>query len=316
MSDSPDSRPGSRGLIVRRVVLAVALAALAVAAVMALTGTLGGGDYGGGRLPEPSGLAAGSAPSVYWTHNDSGDGPTIYAVTVDGRLLGAFRLLGADAKDWEAIASDGAGRLYVGDIGNNANARRDLTVYRIAEPSVSPDAQTIVEGEVPVERAIRFHYPEQTAFPPRARNFDAEALFWDARARALYLLTKHRGDMATVLYRFDDLESTASTPLSARGRFVVGGDPDNYGGMVTGAELSPDGRFLAVLTYHALFIFERPAEGDDWLGELRNRIDFDQSATIQAEAVAWHDGAVVFTNEQGGVFRIDDPLTPREGDFP
>lgn len=298
----------------RRLLLGGSL--LAVLAAVVSMGVLRGDDYGGGRLPEPSGLAAGTSPGVYWTHNDSGDGPVIYAVTAEGRLLGAFRVVGAQARDWEAITADGAGHLYVGDIGNNANARRDLTVYRVPEPAISPGTATVVEGEVSVDRAIRFHYPEQTRFPPSARNFDAEALFWDGQTNALYLLTKHRGDMATVLYRFDDLESSSSTPLSQRGRFVVGGDPDNFGGMVTGADLSPDGRFLAVLTYHALFIFERPAQGDDWLSELRNRIDFNQSSTVQAEAVAWDGGAVIFTNEQGAQFRIDDPLSPREGRFP
>lgn len=294
---------------------ASALVVLGVLAALACTRALRRGDYGGGRLSEPSGLTAGVQPGVYWTHNDSGDGPVIYAVTAEGRLLGQFEVTGAEANDWEAITADGQGHLYVGDIGNNGNARRDLTVYRVPEPTVPMQGEP-VEGTVAAERAIRFHYPEQTEFPPAARNFDAEALFYDRRAETLYLLTKHRGDMSTVLYRFDDLTSAESVPLSVRGRFVVGGDPERFGGMVTGADLSPDGRFLAVLTYHALFIFERPAAGDDWLSQLRNRIDFDQDATVQAEAVAWHGDAVIFTNEQGSQFRVDAPLTPREARFP
>lgn len=274
--------------------------------------------YTDGRLSEPSGLTAGQQPGVYWTHNDSGDGPVLYAVTVDGRLLGRFRVEGAEASDWEAITADGQGRLIVGDIGNNANDRRDLTVYRLPEPRVPLGAPEPVEGAVTVERAVRFHFPEQRAFPPEARNFDAEALFWDPQRAGgtLYLLTKHRGDMATVLYRFDTLEPGASVALSARGRFVVGGDPHRFGGMVTGADLSPDGRYLAVLTYHALFIFGRPPTGDDWLAHLHLRVDFDQDVTQQAEAIAWHGDALVFTNEQGGIFRIERPLERRPERFP
>jgi len=272
--------------------------------------------YQDDRLTEPSGLTAGQQKGVFWTHNDSGDGPVLYAVTIDGRVLARFRIEGAEANDWEAITADRRGQLYVGDIGNNANSRRDLTVYEVPEPRVPLVGKMIAEGVLLPQRVIRFHYPEQTAFPPAARNFDAEALFWDHVEGGLYLLTKHRGDMATVLYRFDDLDAAESAPLSARGRFVVGGDPDNFGGMVTGADLSPDGRLLAVLTYHALFIFERPETGDDWLSTLRNRIDFDQTWTVQAEAVVWHGASVVFTNEQGAIFRIDDPLAPREDDFP
>lgn len=299
----------------KRFRLVGAVAVIAVLVVLACTHALRRGEHGGGHLSEPSGLTAGRQPGVLWTHNDSGDGPVIYAVGVDGRFLGRFAVRGAKARDWEAITADDRGNLYVGDIGNNGNARRDLTVYRLPEPTVPLEGGP-VEGEVAVERAIRFYYPEQKDFPPTARNYDAEALFYDPQVSALYLLTKHRGDMATVLYRFDDLTNDDFVPLSARGRFVVGGDPESFGGMVTGADLSPDGRFLAVLTYHALFIFERPVEGDDWLGQLRNRIDFDQSATVQAEAVAWHGGAIIFTNEQGAQFRIDAPLAPREDPFP
>lgn len=297
----------------RWILVALALAGVACTALL----RPGGSSYGDGRLTEPSGLTAGQQPGVFWTHNDSGDGPVLYAVTIDGRLLGRYRVDGAGAEDWEAVTADGQGRLYVGDIGNNANDRRDLVVYRVAEPAVPLDG-AVAEGTLTVERAIRFHYPDQTEFPPKARNYDAEALFWDPRAGegALYLLSKHRGDMRTVLYRFDALEGAESIALSARGSVEVGGDPDRFGGMVTGADLSPDGRYLAVLTYHALFVFERPATGDDWLAELRNRIDFDQDVTVQAEAVVWHGDAVVFTNEQGSIFRVESPLTPREGRFP
>lgn len=301
---------------------AAALVALFALLTLACTGALRRGDarYHDPRLAEPSGLAASVAqPGVFWTHNDSGDGPVLYATTVDGRLLGRYVVEGASAVDWEAITVDDRGHLYIGDIGNNGNDRRDLVVHRVPEPTIDRAADRPASGTLRADRALRFYYPEQQAFPPEARNFDAEALFWaphpDTGEGTLYLLTKHRGDLRTVLYRFDRLDAEPQ-PLVARGSFEVGGDPDRYGGMVTGADLSPDGRHLAVLTYHALFIFARPAEGDDWLAHLANRVDLDQDVTVQAEAVAWHGAAVVFTNEQGAIFRVDDPLAPRSERFP
>ncbi|MEZ4433191.1 MAG: hypothetical protein R3F65_12350 [bacterium] len=275
-------------------------------------------------LDEPSGLAASRTQTgVFWTHNDSGADPVLYAVTADGRLLARYRVEGAAAVDWEAVTVGDDGFVYIGDIGNNGNDRRDLTVYRVAEPVVprEPPAER-VDGTLTVDRAIRFHYPEQREYPPAARNFDAEALFWaphpDTGHGTLYLLTKHRGDLATVLYRFDALGTppSGSLALTARGAFIVGGDPARYGGMVTDADATADGRLLAVLTYHALFVFERPAESDAYLTLPRNRIDLDQDVTIQAEAVAWDGDTILFTNEQGGIFRVDEPLAPRSGRFP
>lgn len=330
MNTAPDtnSLPDGPAPTRNRALHALAVAVVVFAAVFSFArcGTRvihTGARYVDTRIAEPSGLAASRINTgVFWTHNDSGDAATLYAVTADGQVLARYLVERAGAIDWEAITVGDDGYLYVGDIGNNVNDRRDLVVYRVAEPTVEPVAPGggPRDGTLSVDRAIPFHYPEQDAFPPTARNFDAEALFWarhpDTGQGTLYLLTKHRGDQATVLYRFETLDGDERRPLTRRGTFVVGGDPERFGGMVTAADATPDGRLLAVLTYHALFVFERPASGDDYLSELRNRIDFDQDVTIQSEAIAWDGDTIIFTNEQGSIFRVDEPLEAREGRFP
>src|SRR5829696_10367652 len=75
-------------------------------------------------VTESSGLVASrSTPGAYWTHNDSGDGPFIYAFGSVGEPLGVFRVAGAQARDWEDIAAGpgpdrGKSYLYIGDIGD------------------------------------------------------------------------------------------------------------------------------------------------------------------------------------------------------
>lgn len=55
---------------------------------------------------ESSGLAASACqPEVLWTHNDSGDGPFIYAISPTGANLGVWRVTGAENEDWEDIAA-------------------------------------------------------------------------------------------------------------------------------------------------------------------------------------------------------------------
>ena len=98
-------------------------------------------------ISESSGLVASrSTPGVYWTHNDSGDGPFIYAFDTHGDSRGIFRVTGAQARDWEDIAAGPGPQanksyLYIGDIGDNNKTRDEVIVYRVAEPTLNAATQ-------------------------------------------------------------------------------------------------------------------------------------------------------------------------------
>lgn len=247
-------------------------------------------------IDESSGLVASRRhPGIFWTHNDSGGEARLFAVRVDGSLVQSVRVRGATNIDWEDITLDATGRLWIADMGNNRSNRSDLTLYAVPEPAL--------EGEesVDVTARIEVHYPEQRGWPDPSRNFDAEALFADGDV--LYVLTKHRSDTRTVLYRVPP-EGGA---LERQGEFDVGGDRDNFGGRVTSADLSADGKHLAVLTYHAVFIFERSA-GDHWLAKPVREIPLEQRRFRQCEAIAWAGATLIVTNEGGRVFTLPDPM--------
>jgi hypothetical protein len=257
---------------------------------------------------EPSGLTVSNhSADVFWTHGDSGTSNELFAVDRTGKLLAALPLADVDQIDWEDITHDGHGNLWLGDTGNNFSSRRDLVVLRIPEPS-SLASVTQLQADV----RIGFHYPEQTEFDEPRANFDCEALFW--WHEQLWLLTKHRSDTLTWLYRFPALEGD-DVALERVVSFDLGpslqGERAPWSGQVSGAELSPDGKHLALLTYDALFVFATPASGDgrQLFDELVTRINFDMKMLQQVEAVAWDQGAVILVNEDRAVFRIDDPLT-------
>jgi len=273
-----------------------------------------------GDLDESSGLARSKVhDGVFWSHNDSGGAPEIFALDFTGNDLGRVSVSGATSRDWEDITTDHVGNLWILDGGNNKNKRRDLTVIRVPEP-------TSLNGAVMADRLVRYHFPEQTAFPPPDKNFDSEALFWD-RGR-LMLLTKHRADTRTVLYAFPEGFEKAvdrplgspsdlvSVPLERVSEFDVGGDKENFGGKVTAADISQDGKHLAVLTYHAVFVFERPASGLNWLSGSPLQIHLVQLLTQQCEAIAWDHGGLILTNEGRSVMRIEAPLSRECKTFP
>ncbi|MGZ4429946.1 MAG: hypothetical protein ACXVXH_18175 [Nocardioidaceae bacterium] len=91
------------------------------------------------RIIESSGLArSGYTSGVLWTHNDSGGGTVIYAISTSGATLAAYTVTGASAHDWEGMASARSGStryVYVGDIGDNGKKRATIAVHRVVEPS-------------------------------------------------------------------------------------------------------------------------------------------------------------------------------------
>lgn len=259
-------------------------------------------------------------PGVYWVHNDSGDVPRLFAVRaadgsallppwmageyyVGGKVEGKKEYPGVQIDlaanfDWEDIAIDGD-TLYIADTGNNGNARRDLGVYVLTEPNPLATGRSRVLKWLPVA------YPDQTEFPGQTRwNFDCEAVF--ALKGKLYFLTKHRagGKIDTPatgsnLYRLDTAHTDQVNLLTK-----VDSHPD-LGGWVTAADVSPDGKTLAVLCQwpvQSVWLFEAKS-GDRFLSGSARRLVF--TGAKQCEAICF-DGAdsLIVTNEQRDLFRL------------
>lgn len=236
------------------------------------------------QIDESSGLAKSRQyPGVFWTHNDSGGKPRIYPLFFDPKAekkyyQNSVKVKGADNVDWEEIAPYQNNRLIIGDFGNNANDRRDLKLYIIKEPD------PYKEKKVRIEKVIPFHFEDQDAFPPKMRNFDCEAMF--ARGEDIYLLSKHRSDTFTTLYKLVGEEARVIS------RFDVGS-------RVTAADISEDGKYVAVLTYDYLWLFE--GEGEDiFAGKA-----YKKAIKLgQCEALCFDGDAIIITNEEGEIYRF------------
>ena len=239
---------------------------------------------GAAAIDECSGIARSRRqPGIFWVHNDSGDSARFFALDRQGALRCEVRVDGARNVDWEDIALDDAGHVYLGDFGNNRNARRDLCVYVVDEPEA---AASLVPLHVPVLRTLRFRYADQTAYPdPQQLNFDCEAMYWSEGA--LWLLSKHRSDIRTTLYRLDP-NATGEQVLEPLGGAEIGSP-------VTAACRSDDGRYLAVLSYQYLHLFERPAGG---ASDLNGRTHVMLIEGRQCEGLCFDGDWILFTNEQ------------------
>lgn len=249
-------------------------------------------------VPECSALwASPSQPGVFWTLSDSGAKPALTPIRADGTMVpvakgfwGAVTLKGATNVDWEAIAGDAAGNMVVGDVGNNVSRRKELALYLFKEPSPGVT-------EVADLRKVTFAWPDQTAFPDPELSHDCEAMFL-LRGK-LYLLTKHRRDTLTELWRADIPATGERAALTKLARFDVGG-------MVTDACLSPDQKRLAILTYRNVWVFDVPAAGEDiFRSPALHAPIAPPMLSFQVEGCAWLDaGHLLVGSEQGDLYRI------------
>jgi hypothetical protein len=198
-------------------------------------------------IDESSGIVASrTTPGMYWTHNDSGDGPFIYAFDDRGHSRGVWRVTGAQADDWEDIAAGpgptaGLNYLYIGDIGDNSDSRSQIIVYRVPEPTItSAEDGTRKIGVQLTETAevIRLRYPDG--------RHNSETLLVHPSTGKIYLITKIEFGNAGV-YEGDLAQASAGVITLARvGELSV---PTVFGGMLTGGDISPDGQRVSLCDY-------------------------------------------------------------------
>ena len=198
-------------------------------------------------VKESSGLVASRTNSgIFWTHNDSGDGPFLYAFDARGAARGVWRVTNANARDWEAIA-EGPGPdstktyLYVGDIGDNGGRRAEIIVYRLIEPTVTAsNAQTDKKKPATTEPAesIRLRYPDG--------SHNAETLLVHPKTGNIYIITKEVFASPRVFQATPPATAADVITLRDIGTLSV---PGMFGGVITDGSISPDGTRVILCDY-------------------------------------------------------------------
>ncbi|MFD0740349.1 hypothetical protein ACFQZQ_13775 [Lysobacter koreensis] len=276
--------------------LPTALAVLATLA-LALAGCSGStGDEPGSRLSgalvdpqlsEISGLAASRRHrDVLWLHDDGGNPERLFAVSTGGARRATFRLAGVPKTDWEDIAAfelDGRRYLLIADTGDNGGLRRTLQLHVVEEPA------TLKNARLKPAWSIAFRWPDGAR--------DCEAVAVDAARGQVLLVSKKRQppELFAVPLRPTDTGLQTATLL---GRLAGVPRPDaaavqrsprgaRLEGQVTAADLSPDGRTLAVMTYRYLLLYRR-APRQDWGRAVAQPARVQPLPWLpQAEALGW-----------------------------
>ena len=176
-----------------------------------------------------------------YTINDGGNPNIIYEIDKNsGKILKKIQT-NFPNKDWEAITNDGE-NLYIGDFGNNAGNRRDLTIYSIDN-----------QQEINV---IKFSYQNQKDFSVNYLNhdFDAEAMVFINNK--IHLFTKEWSAKKVSHYIIN--------PKLSENQSVTKSESFNTGFVVTDAAYYENKLYVIGYTKKAktyLMIFEQNDEG-------------------------------------------------------
>ena len=236
------------------------------------------GPHPAGHMAEPanheaSGLAASRRTTdLYWTHNDSGGEPVLFALAADGSKRGAVRLAGTANFDWEDCASfekDGRAWLLAADIGDNFATRAGCVLHLFVEPAAD---RLRPGGELELRHDYSIHFVYEDG--PR----DCESVAVDAQEGFVYLLSKR--NTPARLYRLPLKPAPADQPAVARFLGPVPHLPQPTAaqqllqtptgalrGMPCAMDFAPDGSAALVLTYGDLLVFPRD-HGESWAAAL------------------------------------------------
>ncbi len=240
-------------------------------------------------LDENSGLIF--YDNLLWTFNDSGGENKIFGVDFSGNIKKEIELTGAVNIDWEEIAQDET-HIYIGDFGNNNGSRKNLKIYRISKKDINQNPKQEIYWEI-----IQFEYANQEKFgyPPLTTPFDCEAM--TELNDTLFLFSKDWEKLTTTVYKIPKNE----------GFFKVNPvDSFEVKGLITGADISPDKKKLALIGYNnfkpLLWIFSEVSPKNIF-GGANHYFEFDSLQYAQTEGICFlGNDTLLVSCEQTPVF--------------
>jgi hypothetical protein len=245
------------------------------------------------QLGESSGIYVASANAI-WSHGDSGNPNEIYLFDTTGALKRTVVIRNAVNIDWEEMAADAQGNLYVGDFGNNNNARQDLSIYKIMQ------FNTLLKDTVYDAGKIQFSYPDQTLFPPAISNyvFDCEAMM--AFEDSIFLATKdYHAKPYSGLTRIYRIPNAVGSHIATFVAQVNTDNSDKQLGSITGMAISSDRKKVVLTSHRRLYLAENFVGRAFWSVKWRTA---DINSFGNKEAVAFRDSCNLYlTDDNGGV---------------
>ncbi|RMA58938.1 hypothetical protein [Ulvibacter antarcticus] len=244
-------------------------------------------------MKEVSGLETIEGSPLIWVLGDSGSEPAVYGFNPKKESFDkVITLTNVVNHDWEDLAKDRDGNLYIGDFGNNHNSRKNLAIYTLR--NVSEITET--KSEVAI---TNFTLEDQNSFKikKKDRNYDIEAFFY--LNENFYLFTRNRSnnfDGVSKVYRVPAQSGNFEAKLI--GTFKTCNDRKDC--EVTAATIDFSSGRIALLTYNKVFIIDDYKDEDFLNGKIK-KIKLEH--TSQKESIGFKDSNTLYiADERNGAY--------------
>lgn len=211
---------------------------------------------------------------ILWMIEDQGNASNLYGYDFNNRSFKTIVIHNAKNVDWEDLASDKEGNLYIGDFGNNNGKRKEFSIYKLDSLSINLD----------------YINAEQITFsvPKHLENDDFESFFLFKNHFYIFSKNDKKGTFIKVPNSLNSQKATIVSKFNLKGKNDA----------ITSADISNDGKKVVLLNHNKLWLLSN-FEGDDFFSGDISRLKFNH--TSQKEGICFlEDNSVVITDEREG----------------
>ncbi len=236
-----------------------------------------------GSLEEVSAIAITNNSGLYWVIEDAGNSNNLYALNSKGNIERNITITNAKNKDWEDLATDSSGNIYIGDFGNNNHKRKEFKIYKVLNSELTKDK---AEAEI-------------TTFtlPKDLKSQDFESFFiWD---NTFYIFSKNN--------KHTDVLKVENKEGEHEAFFVTSYKFDGKGNKITSADISKDGKNIVLLNHEKVWQLSH-FKGEDFFGGDIEALPFKHDT--QKEGVSFlNNKTIIITDEtnkhDGNIYKFN-----------
>ena len=225
-------------------------------------------------LEEVSAIETVPNNNLLWVIEDAGNDNHLYALNKRGKIIRDITITNATNEDWEDLAMDNMGNIYIGDFGNNNKKRTDYTIYKV-------NREDLNRGSASAE-IIQFKLPKEK------KPKDFEAFFVLNKMFYLFTKTHKKLSVFSVPNTIGKHEATFLTKHKFTGK-------ENK---ITAADISNDGQSILLLAHDGVWHLTNFSGTDFFSGSITKK-EFRHNS--QKEGICFFTKELIMiTDERNG----------------